>query len=75
MIRVMPALALLLTLGVTPATAQERGHAGTASQQRACRSDVLRYCRDEHEDYAMADCLRAHTRQLHPACRQALGGR
>ena len=46
-------------------------HSATA---RACRSDVLRHCRDmqDQDDYAIADCLKAHERQLSPACRQAL---
>lgn len=71
------ALSLILVPAFVPALAgaQERGHAGTSAQQRACRSDVLRYCRDLQEDYAMANCLRAHESQLRPACRQALRGR
>ena len=51
-----------------------QGHRGTMHQQRACRSDVLRYCRDlqNEGDEAMADCLREHVRTLSPACRQSL---
>jgi hypothetical protein len=81
MIRCLP---FLISLAILPTSvaAEEggaAGHRGTPQQQRACRPDVLRHCRNvqDQDDYAMVDCLKAHERQLSPACRQALkeGGR
>ena len=77
MIRYLPVLVLSLIALPQVVAAEERlveGHAGTLEQQQACRSDVLRYCSDSQEkgDYAMADCLKAHARQLKPICRQAI---
>jgi hypothetical protein len=70
---------LVLSLAVLPTSVPAEdgravGHRGTRQQQQACRADVLRHCRDkqDQDDYAIADCLKAHERQLSPACRQAL---
>ena len=77
MIRHVPILVLSLAVLSTNVSAEEgraEGHQGTLQQQRACRPDVLRYCRNmqDQEDKAIADCLKVHVRQLSPACRQAL---
>jgi hypothetical protein len=66
-------LLVLLAILPTGVSAQE-GHLGTAQQQRACRADVLRLCRtlQNKDDFAMANCLKAHVAKLSPACRQAL---
>ena len=70
---------LMLSLAVLPTSVpaedgRAAGHRGTLQQQQACRPDVLRHCRDmqDRDDYAIADCLKAHQRQLSSACRQAL---
>lgn len=69
---------LMLSLAILPNSASaEEGpdaHKGTLQQQRACRPDVLRHCRNtqDRDDKAIADCLKSHVRQLSPACRQAL---
>ena len=73
----VPVLVLSLAILSTSVSAEEgraEGHRGTLQQQRACRSDVLRYCRNmqDQEDKAIADCLKVHVRQLSSACRQAL---
>ena len=72
-------LALILPLAILPtgASAQERrsdDHRGTLQQQRACRPDVLRHCRDtqDQDDAAIAECLKAHVQQLRPDCRRVL---
>jgi hypothetical protein len=78
MVRYLPILMLSLAILPTSVPAEEgraaAGHRGTLQQQRACRSDVLRHCRDikDQDDYAIAVCLKAHEHQLSPACRQAL---
>ena len=66
--------ALLMAVLTTPAAAQQ-GHMGTQEQQRACQRDALRFCRDAHDDYATANCLRANMHKLRPACRDVLEGR
>jgi Cysteine rich repeat len=70
---------LALTLAVLPAVAYAQGggaqgHMGTPEQQRACRSDVQRFCREMQNqgDYAIADCLKANTRRLSSACRRVI---
>jgi hypothetical protein len=47
---------------------------GTPQQQRACHSDAARFCRHSRDDFATADCLRAHIDRLHTACRRVLKG-
>jgi hypothetical protein len=64
-------LALILFDGSVSA---EGSHAGTPEQQRACRPDVLRYCRQLHDDFAVADCLRAHVTALRGSCRKVIQG-
>jgi cysteine rich repeat protein len=77
MIRYQVALILSLAILPTVASAQERrshDHRGTAQQQRACRSDVLRHCRNtqDQDDATIAECLKAHVQQLSPDCRRVL---
>ena len=77
MIRYVPVLVLLLAILSTNVLAEEgraEGHRGTLQQQRACRPDVLKYCRNtqDQDDRAIAECLKAHAQQLSPACRHAL---
>jgi hypothetical protein len=69
MIRYLPVLMFSLTVLSNAASAQG-GHAGTPAQQRACRHDVVRYCRGMNDDYAMASCLQANMARLSPACRR-----
>jgi len=68
-------LLLSLTVLSTPAFAQYGGHQGTREQQRACRHDVVRYCRGVHDDYAISSCLQANMPRLSGACRRVFGGR
>jgi hypothetical protein len=50
-------------------------HQGTPEQQRACRHDAMRFCRNEGDDYGMANCLRANIGRLRPGCRAVMEGR
>ncbi len=77
MVRLSSSLFIALVLLTSSnAYAQEfrQGHLGSREQQRACRPDVLRHCRElmEQSDYAIAGCLRSHVRVLSPACREEL---
>ncbi len=63
----------LISLAILP-TAASAQHRGTPEQQRACSSDVARYCRHVQGDDAIADCLRAHVDRLRPACRRVIQG-
>jgi hypothetical protein len=61
--------------GVRSAAAAEEKHLGTPEQQRACRPDVLRLCRDTTGgDIAIANCLLDHKEKLTPACREVITG-
>jgi hypothetical protein len=35
---------------------------------------MLRYCRQLHDDFAVADCLRAHVTTLRGSCRKVIQG-
>jgi len=77
MIRYLSVLLLSLVVLPTSVPAQQgraTGERGTPQQQRACQHDVLRHCRDvkDQDDFTIANCLRAHERQISPACRQLL---
>jgi hypothetical protein len=79
MMRLLLVAAAFLTIAPTSVfaaqqTPRAQAHLGTAQQQRACRSDVLRHCRgvEDKDDYAMASCLRANVRKLTSSCRRAL---
>jgi hypothetical protein len=72
-------LLLTLMLAVLPAVAFAQGggtpgHVGTPEQQRACRPDVERFCRQVQNqgDYAIADCLKTNERRLSSACRRVM---
>ena len=73
MLRYLPVLALSLTVLPTVVSAQQ-GRLGTPQQQRACRPDVVRYCRGMDDDHVIANCLRANIRKLRPACREVIEG-
>ncbi len=77
MLRYGSALLLLLAFSTIDTSAQGGRpgvHQGTAQQQRACRSDVLRLCSEmqDRDDYAIANCLRAHQERLSSTCRRSL---
>ena len=68
-----------LTLAALPTVAFAQGggapgHLGTPEQQRACRHDVQRFCREMQNqgDYAIADCLKTNERRLSSACRRVI---
>jgi hypothetical protein len=69
------ALAIAVLSSVILSTAALGQHQGTPEQQRACRHDATRLCRNEGDDYAIANCLRANIGRLRPACRAVMEGR
>ena len=77
----MVRLFLFLIAAITAASslgyAQEgrtAGHRGTAAQQRACRPDAIRLCRDLHEDEAIYTCLKTNVAKLRSVCREVIEG-
>jgi hypothetical protein len=71
----LPVVLLSLTVLSMPASAQYGGHQGTPQQQRACRPDVVKYCRGIQDDFGIANCLQANMPRLSAACRRVFGGR
>jgi Cysteine rich repeat len=49
-------------------------HSGTEQEQRACASNVQRYCRRvlDQGDFAVLACLQQHREKLTAACRKVL---
>jgi hypothetical protein len=65
---------VMLALACLPSNGFAQSHSGTAGEQRACRADVVRYCRASLDsgDLAIANCLSAHRERLNHACRAVL---
>ncbi len=63
----------MLSLMILPGAAVAQ-HKGTPAQQRACRHDVLHWCRDVKGDDAIAACLRDNMGRLSPACKKVFSG-
>jgi hypothetical protein len=73
--RHLPILTLALAILPAAALAAEEKHLGTPQQQRACRPDVLKFCRAvQGGDIAIAKCLEANADKLTPACRKVIEG-
>ena len=68
-----PAIAALSIVILSSAALGQ--HQGTPEQQRACRHDAARFCRQEVDDYAIANCLRANIGRLRAGCRAVMEGR
>ena len=66
----------IVTLALASLPSTVLAQSGTPAEQRACRSDVARYCRGSIQggDLAIANCLSAHRDRLHHACRAVLAG-
>jgi hypothetical protein len=49
-------------------------HGGTEQEQRACASNVQRYCRPvlDQGDFAVLACLQHHRQQLTASCKKVL---
>ena len=61
---------LILTLTAIPVVAH--ADSGTPEEQRACRQDFLRYCREVKGDLDSANCLHEHRTKISKACRLVL---
>ena len=73
--RYLQVVAFALAMLPATALAAEEKHLGTPQQQRACRPDVLKFCRAvQGGDIAIARCLEANTDKLTSACRKVIEG-
>jgi hypothetical protein len=62
-------VAFVLLSPVWPAFSQ--GHMGTPEEQRACRADAQRFCRQQlSDDLAVSQCLQQHKAQLSKPCKK-----
>jgi hypothetical protein len=63
----------LVAIAPSLALAQQTG-GGTPDQQKACRSDVSRYCRNvvQGGDFAILGCLQANRDKISKACARVL---
>ena len=67
------AAVILVAIAPSLALAQQTG-GGTPDQQKACRSDVSRYCRNvvQGGDSAILNCLKANRTKISKACDRVL---
>jgi hypothetical protein len=66
---------LLLSLTVSPASAERLDHRGTQEEQAACTPDVFRLCSQFiPSESRIVACLVASRAQLSPACSKVFGG-
>ena len=70
----IPSLLAVLLVGAGPAVAQSTlPH--TPAEERACRGDAHRLCKDVLSDeFQVASCLQQHRNRVSQACRIALQG-
>jgi Cysteine rich repeat len=74
MVRILGLLAVLVA-GSGTAWAQG-GLAHTPAEERACRGDAHRFCKDVLSDeFQVASCLQEHRAHVSSACRTVLQGR
>ena len=74
MLHTLSLLAVLL-VGTGSAWAQS-GMPHTPAEERACRGDAHRFCKDVLSDeFQVASCLQEHRNHVSPACRTVLQGR
>jgi hypothetical protein len=67
-------IALLVISSVASAQNQFRPH--STAEDRACRGDARRFCREEIPDqFRVASCLQMHRDSISRACRSALASR
>jgi hypothetical protein len=63
-----------LALASLPSSGLAEPSSGYAAEQRACRADVVRYCRSSISggDLSIANCLTGHRQRLTHACQAVL---
>jgi hypothetical protein len=67
-------IALLVISSVASAQNQFRPH--NTAEDRACRGDARRFCREDIPDqFRVASCLQMHRDSISRACRSALASR
>jgi hypothetical protein len=72
MVRYVAIVALVLAFSPSSSLAEPSN--GYAAEQRACRADVVRYCRNSINggDLSIANCLTGHRQRLTHACQSVL---
>jgi hypothetical protein len=74
MLKTMLVATVLATTAVTAAFAQNPQRGGTPDEQKACASDVSRYCRAvmNESDLTILGCLQAHRAKISKRCDKVL---
>ena len=74
MIRSFCLVFAVLALSTVARAQDPAGH--TAAEERACRGDAHRFCKDDLTDeFRTASCLQEHREHLSRACRTVIEGR
>ena len=68
-------IALLAVSSVAQAASNDQIGSHTAAQERACKGDAHRFCKDALPDeFRVASCLQEHRDRISHACRTVLDG-
>jgi hypothetical protein len=66
-------LVMALVAGTGAAAAQNNQLGHTPAEERACRGDAHRFCKDDLADeFRVASCLQDHRNQISRACRAVM---
>ena len=69
-------LVMVIVAGSSPARAQGGQIPHSSAEERACRADAHRFCKDDlSDDFRTASCLQDHRDQVSRACRMVLENR
>jgi hypothetical protein len=69
-------ICLAAALTAVSATGWAQGLQHTPAEERACRGDARRFCKDVLSDeFQVASCLQEHREHVSRACRMVLEGR
>jgi Cysteine rich repeat len=75
MVRCLVLVAAVLAVSIVARAAETPFGTHTAAEEKACRGDAHRFCKEELADeFRTASCLQEHREKVSRACRDVLEG-
>ena len=75
MVKICSALLTLAVISMANVALAQNQMPHSAAEERACRGDAHRFCRDKlGDEFEVASCLQMHQAHLSSACRAVLQG-